>query len=261
MIQKVVEEVSKLFESLKKQETFVKGQKVEMVGEMINPKENISENVIVTIQVHSYIPHSSFGEPGEKHEERRKRKLKDKTGEWYYRDEIVTRYEMSPADKKFIYFNYVYFHLTAEQLNLLSGIPQPYIFRYIKAEKLKPIYEEIPKSERKTLIDFDKPFHLDPYPTRSEWKARREDLGLQNGENWRGTPVDENPGERRYGNGKTSAKKKLSKLNRKEARKKENIQKYNKNQNNRYGITEDHPEGTKDPYKEYRDSLEKKIKE
>jgi hypothetical protein len=236
-----------------------KSDKIEIIGVMEDNPSYEDKNVIMTVQVHPYKPHSEYGEPGKSYKEVRRKKVKDpKSKEWTYKDEEVTKYEMSRADKEFIYDSYVHYHLTAEQISILSDIPQPYIFRYIKHYKLKPQYEKTPRSKNKIDIDFDEPFHLDPFPSRSEWKARRETLGLKNGENWRNTSTDQNPGERQYGDGKTASKKNLAKLDRKEGKKRRNIQKFNKNQNNTYGISNQNPEGTKDPYKKRRESLRKK---
>lgn len=215
--------------------------------------------VMATVCVQEIRKRSDYGEKGEFYDSVRKRKVKNKeTGKWEYVTETVQRYRMSEGDKRFVHDMYVYSHLDGSQINLLSGIPQPYIYRYIKHYKLKPCYDKLKRSERKTTIDFTEPFELDPFPTASEWKARREEFGLKNGENWRNSPEGSNPGKKIYGSGKTSAKKKLSKLKRKEERKKRNIQKFNSHQNNRYGISEENPNGTKDPYKQYRESLERK---
>ena len=192
---------------------------------------------------------------------------------------------MSEADKKFVYVSYVYHHLNQRQISKLSGIPQPYVYRYIKHNKLKPKYQKTPKSERNIDLsiddfspfnnemtelresmglsndtdvttdykeqsveipddmDFTQDFHIDPYPTRSEWKVRREKLGLKNGENWRNTPYDENPGPRQYGDGSGVRRKKAAKQARKQKRRIKNIQKYNLHQNNRYKMTKENPQG------------------
>ena len=204
---------------------------------------------------------------------------------WITVEEPVNRYEMSEADMKFVYNAYTHWHLTARQMAKLSKIPEPYIVRYIKHKKMKPKHEKIDRKDKVQPLDlsgiadnpeqfqdiyleptidipdelgFKEPFHLDPFPTRSEWKVRREELGLKNGENWRGTALDENPGPRQYGDGSKSARRNLAKLARKEKRKKKNIQKFNLHQNNRYGMTMENPEGTKDPYKQRREMLERK---
>lgn len=243
-----------LFQIINKMEVNEKTGKIEIVGKL----KDEEERVLLTVQMHEVASHSDYGEPGEFYDSIRKRKIRDKDGKWTYVEEPIKRYRMSEADKRFIYDMYVYSHLDGAQINLLSGIPQPYIYRYIKHYKLKPNYDKIPKSKRKYTIDFTEPFELDPFPTASEWKARREEYGLKNGENWRNSPHNTNPGKKIYGNGKTSAKKKINKLKRKEERKKRNIQKFNSHQNNRYGITKENPIGTKDPYKQYRNSLEEK---
>lgn len=289
MVRKLLPNLTKLFNKIQYGEYVEKGHKIEIVGTYKN------KDVILTVQLHEFIPREKFGERGEFYQSTRKRKIK-KDRQWIYIDETVMRYRMSPGDKKFVYLMYVKYHLTQEQISMLSGIPQPYVFRYIKHMKLKPQHRKIPKSERKLQIkfnddkfefikksndeeteiifdqneevpeidldneeiDFEKDFNLDPFPTASEWKARREELGLKNGENWRNTPLDENPGPRQYGDGSKSARRNLAKLARKEKRKKKNINKFNSHQNNRYGIDAEHPEGTKDPYKQRREELLRK---
>lgn len=250
----LVDLVKEHFEEVNKVNTNHKTGKVEVVGKL---KDSPDKMVLFTAQVHDVASVEDYGEHGEFYDSQRKRKVK-KDGKWTYVTETVRRYRLSNAEKQFIFEMYVYSHLDGSQISLLSGIPQPYIYRFIKHHKLKPIYDDIPRSKRKTTIDFTEPFELDMYPTASEWKARREDYGLKNGENWRNSPFNSNPGKKIYGSGKTSAKRKLKKLERKEERKKRNIQKFNSHQNNRYGITKDNPNGTKDPYKQHRDSLEKK---
>lgn len=259
MLQRIVTEIDQLFREVVKQEMHKKGgDTFDITGTYWNPVKKRLETGIVTVSFHSFKPYKSFGQSGYFYPATRKRKVK-KDGVWTTIEEEIERYELSVADKQFIYHCYVHAHMTAQQIYFVSGIPQPYIYRYIKHCKLKPQYtrKPIPENE-KALEEINEPFHIDPYPTRSEWKARREELGLKNGENWRNTPFDENPGPKQYGSGKTSSKKKLSKLRRKEERKKRNIQKFNSHQNNRYGITPENPEGTKDPYKQYRESLERK---
>lgn len=262
MIQDVLDAVKNLFVKTDKLELNHKTNKFEIYGKTKDGYE------ILTVQAKHYLPYDQFGEHGYFYESKVKRKVRDKERNWIYIEEIVDRYRLSEGDMRFIYEMYVHGHLTAEQINLISGIPQPYIFRYIKHKKLKPIYTRIPRSEIKKRytaddkdeieIDFTEEFNIDPYPTRSEWKVRREELGLKNGENWRNSDIGSNPGPKKYGSGKTSAKKKLRKLERKEERKRRNIQKFNSHQNNRYGITEDNPEGVNDPYKKYRDDLTRK---
>lgn len=223
---------------------------------------------IITVQVKDCLLRDRFGMKGLFYDTTVKKKKKDENKNWVVVEEPIRRYQMSEGDKRFIYEMYVHGHLTGEQISLMSGIPQPYIYRYIKHKKLKPIYGRIPRSDVKKRytkedideipVDFTEEFNLDPFPNRAEWKARREELGLKNGENWRNSPLDSNPGPKIQGSGKTAAKKNLAKLERKERRKKERIQKFNSHQNNRYGITKDNPQGTKDPYKQYRESLERK---
>ena len=294
MVRQLLNNLISLFKNPTYGEYVEKGHKVEIVGNYTDKESGRDKNVILTVQLHEFIPHENFGEAGEFYESTRKRKIK-RDRQWTYVDETVTRYKMSPGDKKFVYLMYVKYHLTQEQISMLSGIPQPYVFRYIKHMKFKPQHRKIPKSERKiqikfsdngfefvkktdekfeiifdqneevpeidmdnTDIDFDKDFNLDPFPTASEWKARREELGLKNGENWRNSPLDENPGPRQYGDGSKSARRNLAKLERKEKRKKKNIRKFNSHQNNRYGIDAEHPDGTKDPYKQRREELIRK---
>lgn len=262
MVQNILDSLKGFFTEIQKLELNNKTNKFEIFGKT---EEGYK---IITVQTKDYIPYDEFGEHGYFYDSPVKRKVQNKDRKWIYVTETVKRYKMSEGDRRFVYEMYVHAHLTAEQINLLSGIPQPYIFRYIKHKKLKPIYGRIPRSEIKKgytaedlneiEIDFTEDFDLDPFPTRSEWKARREELGLKNGENWRNSPINSNPGEKKYGSGKTSAKKKLRKLERKEERKKRNIQKFNSHQNNRYGISKENPNGTKDPYKNYRESLLRK---
>ena len=249
------------------------------------------KDVICTVQLKHYIPREVYGEPGFFYEKERERKVRNPDRKWIIIKETVTYYELSEADKKFIYVNYVYNHLNQRQISKLSGIPQPYVYRYIKHMKLKPKYEKTPKSkrnidvldalrdalgldesvlvdsdtfeneERKVEltpddnldnegIDFEKDFHVDPYPTRSEWKVRREKLGLKNGENWRNhNDADGEIGPKQYGDGSTARRKKVAKQKRKEKRRIKNIQKFNLHQNNRYNMTEANPLGDKDKIK------------
>lgn len=237
-----------------------KANQLEMMGSSNN------NHFICTVEIHQFSPREEFGEGGHFYTKTRKRKVKDKeTKKWTYVEEEVTYYEMSEADMKFIYQAYVNDHLDQRQISRLSGIPQPYVYRYIKHKKLKPRYPKIEKTQR--IIDLlDKvhlegsdnykerftmsqrtvevpddseleAFRLDPHPTRSEWKVRREEYGLKNGENWRNSPMDENPGPKQYGDGSTVRRKKEAKLRRREERRKKNIRKFNLHQNNRYGMT------------------------
>lgn len=240
--------------------------------------------VIFTTQMKEYVPRDVYGEGGYFYEKERQRKVKE-NGQWIIKTDMVTYYELSPADKKFIYVNYVYNHLTQRQISKLSGVPQPYVFRYIKHMKLKPRYDktinvngEIVKATKKNRvqditsilgedvsnvpihldeelnhmnkcevdpnIDFEKPFHVKPYPNRSEWKVERENLGLKNAEDWRNhNYADGELKPKAYGDGSKSFRKKASKLERRERRRIRAIQKNNLHQNNRYNMTEENPEG------------------
>ena len=286
MIRLIMEKICNLLDSAADAEWFPRGEQIEVVGTL---KDNAGRprDVIMTVTLNHYIPKYVFGEGGYSYMGSRKRKIKDKeTKEWKIITEDVERYEMSEADMKFVYNSYVNCHLTQRQIAKLGDIPEPYVTRYIKHKKMKPRYPKVERSQRVQKINLEdmdiqstewypyydendtrgtipedfstEPFHLDPFPTASEWKARREDLGLKNGENWRNTPLDENPGPRQYGDGSKSARRNLAKLARKEKRKKKNINKFNSHQNNRYGITPDNPEGTKDPYKQRREELLRK---
>lgn len=262
MISEVLTVLKSLFDSVDQVEMNTKTKKFEMIGKT---KDGYK---IITAQERDCLPREQFGERGEFYDTTVKKKKKDNDKNWVIVEEPIRRYRMSEGDKRFVYEMYVHGHLTGEQINLMSKIPQPYIFRYIKHMKLKPIYGRVPRSRIKKRytkedideipVDFTEEFNLDPYPNRAEWKARREELGLKNGENWRNSPLDSNPGPKIQGSGKTASKKNLAKLRRKEERKKRNIQKFNARQNNRYGISEENPNGTKDPYKQYRESLLRK---
>lgn len=261
-----------------------KAHQVEFTGKLY--EDGRMKDMIVTIQAKHYIPRDVYGEAGHFYTRERKRKVRTKDRKWTYITEEVTMYELSEADKKFIYVSYVHHHLNQRQISVLSGIPQPYVYRYIKHMKLKPKYPEIKRSDRvKNVIkeifgdesedieiitdrvmataelpdekeepeeelpelpediDFQKPFHVDPYPTRSEWKVRREEYGLKNGEDWRNKPYDENPGAKIYGDGSTARRKKVAKQKRREKIRIKNIRKYNLHQNNRYNMTEENPDG------------------
>lgn len=264
MIKEFTKQLTQYFKSISNIEYTEKSHQTELIGTyMVDGKE---QDVICTVQMKHYIPRDVYGEPGYFYEKPRRRKVRDKDRNWIIINEIVKYYELSEADKKFIYVSYVHHHLNQRQISKLSGIPQPYIFRYIKHNKLKPKYHKIEKSKRyKTIneemgvpettlvftdiketpveipedMDFGEPFHLDPFPARSEWKVRREELGLKNGENWRNTSYDENPGPRQYGDGSKSRRKKEAKQKRREERRIRNIKKFNTHQNNRYGITDE----------------------
>ena len=300
MVRQLAKGMIEMFEKLTNVEYSERSHQVEFIGNYnVDGKD---KDVICTVQLKHYIPRDVYGEGGHFYDRSRQRLVRNKNRKWVTINETVTYYEMSEADKKFVYVSYVYHHLTQRQIAKLSGIPQPYVFRYIKHNKLKPKYDKTPKSERnitldtnsfepaqdlsllknymnlsestsimteldqlqadipddmnfdldvngieKSLeesdIDFDKPFHLDPYPCRSEWKVRGEELGLKNGENWRNTAYDENPGPKQYGDGSTVRRKKAAKQKRKLKRRIKNIRKFNLHQNNRYGMTEENPNG------------------
>ena len=183
-----------------------RGHLVEMEG-MLNGK-----HVILDVSLHTYVPRDNFGPGGKFYIKDRRRKVRakdrDENGKryWIFVDEKVEQYEMSPADQKFIYNAYVHWHLTARQISKVSGIPEPYIFRYIKHKKLKPKQEELPKDQRVQRIDLEDSYHLKesaleedlrpltdlnpegiedrnfrirPYNMRSEWKLLREDKGVK----------------------------------------------------------------------------------
>lgn len=300
MVRQLAKGMVELFEKLTNVEYSERSHQVEFIGNY--NVDGRDKDVICTVQLKHYIPRDVYGEAGHFYEKSRTRLVRNKNRKWVNVNETVTYYEMSEADKKFVYVSYVYHHLTQRQIAKLSGIPQPYVFRYIKHNKLKPKYDKTPKSLRNitldtenfepaqelsllknymglsdntnlmtelkeqeavldedmnfdlnvdeiekslevTDIDFEKPFHLDPFPSRSEWKVRREQLGLKNGENWRNTAYDENPGPKVYGDGSTVRRRKVAKQKRKMKRRIKNIQKFNLHQNNRYNMTESNPSG------------------
>ena len=300
MVRQLAKGMIEMFQKLTNVEYSERSHQVEFIGTYdVDGKD---KDVICTVQLKHYIPRDVYGEAGYFYEKPRQRRVRNKNRQWVTVNETVTYYEMSDADKKFVYVSYVYHHLTQRQIAKLSGIPQPYVFRYIKHNKLKPKYPKTIKSERnitldtvnlepaqelsllknymglsestnvitdlqessvefeddtnfdlnineieesleETNIDFEQPFHLDPYPNRGEWKVRREQYGLKNGENWRNTPYDVNPGPKQYGDGSTVRRKKAAKKARKEKRRIKNIQKFNLHQNNRYNMTKDNPNG------------------
>lgn len=274
MVRKLAKDVATLLMKISGAEYSERRHQVEYIGKMnVDGKE---KDVICTLQVKHYVPREVWGEPGHFYTKIRKRKVRDKNRQWTYVTEDVTYYEMSEADKKFVYTSYVYDHLDQRQISKLSGIPQPYVYRYIKHMKLKPKYPKTPKSKRNIDfmeelrndlgldsdvciydetkkepkvefpedIDFGKPFQVNPYPSRSEWKVRREELGLKNGENWRNhNDADGEITAKEYGDGSTARRKKESKHRRREERRRKNIKKYNLHQNNRYGMTKDNPDG------------------
>lgn len=283
MVREFAKGIVDLFRSISNAEYSERSHQVELIGKMDDENEK-SIDVICTIQLKHYIPRDVYGEAGYFYEKERKRKIRNANKDWITVADTVTYYEMSEADKKFVYVSYVYHHLDQRQISKLSGIPQPYVYRYIKHMKLKPKYENTPKSKRnieinlkdttdlKNLlngndtvslhdmknmivsigekpepmdesIDFKLDFHLDPFPSRSEWKLRREEYGLKNGENWRNTPYDQNPGPKQYGDGSKVQRRKNAKQERREKRRIKNIKKYNLHQNNRYGMTKENPDG------------------
>lgn len=280
MVRKLTKDLVQYFKNIAFAEYSERSHQVELVGTYFD--EGRDRDVICTVQLKHYIPRDVYGEAGFFYEKPRQRKVRDKNRQWIIINEVVKYYEMSEADKKFVYVSYVYHHLNQRQISKLSGIPQPYVYRYIKHNKLKPKYLKTPRSERnidldletftelkKSMglpestdvttnynevsveipedMDFTQDFHLDPYPTRSEWKVRRENLGLKNGENWRNTPYDENPGPRQYGDGSGVRRRKVAKQARKQKRRIKNIQKFNLHQNNRYKMTKDNPQGIFNP--------------
>ena len=300
MVRQLAKGILEFFERISNVEHSERSHQVELIGKYdVDGRE---KDVICTVQLKHYIPRDVYGEGGHFYDRHRQRLVRNKDRKWVTIDETKTYYEMSEADKKFVYVSYVYHHLTQRQIAKLSGIPQPYVFRYIKHNKLKPKYPKTVKSQRnvalnpenfepnqdlnllknymgltdttevmtefkesnvemdegmdfdldvnkieeslsETDIDFEQPFHLDPFPCRSEWKVRRAELGLKNGENWRNTPYDENPGPKVYGDGSTVRRRKVAKLARREKRRIKNIQKFNLHQNNRYQMTEENPTG------------------
>lgn len=317
--------------NIKSAEYARRSHEVEFVAQYYDETGQLKD-VVCSVTMKHYIPRDVYGEAGYTYEKERTRRVRDKNRKWHDITETVQYYELSEADKKFIYVSYVYHHLNQRQISKLSGIPQPYVFRYIKHMKLKPKYEKMTKSERykdaldylreslgldlnvelnipdyksskendpdevetvdidsefnelsKTEytpdeeelltavvvekksdkiveeaenpeelledadIDFEKPFHVDPYPCRSEWKVRREQLGLKNAEDWRNhNDADGELKPKEYGDGSTVRRRKIAKKKRKEKRRIKNIQKYNLHQNNRYNMTLENPEGDMD---------------
>ena len=268
MVKKFTKGIVGLFQSITHAEYSERSHQVELIGTYKN-EDNDCVDVICTVQLKHYIPRDVYGEGGYFYEKERKRKVRNSNREWVTVTDTVTYYEMSEADKKFVYVSYVYHHLNQRQISKLSGIPQPYVYRYIKHNKLKPKYSDTPKSKRNIVlkdfgldyntkfetsfiepaveladdIDLSDKFHIDLLSLRSEWKVRREEYGLKNGENWRNTAYDENPGPRQYGDGSKSKRKKVAKQKRREKRRIKNIQKYNLHQNNRYHMTKENPNG------------------
>lgn len=281
MLLQLAKDVGELLKNVSSAEYSKRTHRVEYVCQYYDSHGNLRD-CICDISLKHYIPRDVYGEAGFFYTKERTRRVRNKDRKWVDITEEVTYYELSEADKKFIYTSYVYHHLDQRQISKLSGIPQPYVFRYIKHNKLKPKYEKMTKKERnvdaldylrdelgldKSVIlasdevvsnasntstelpddiDFKKPFHVDPYPTRSEWKVRREKLGLKNANDWRNhNDADGEITPKEYGDGSTVRRRKTAKAKRKEKRKIKNIQKYNLHQNNRYGMTMENPEGDK----------------
>lgn len=278
MILQLAKDVGDLLFDITGAEYSKRSHQVEYVAKYYDESGKMKD-VVCTVQLKHYIPRDVYGEPGFFYEKERIRRVRNKDRKWVDIRETVRYYELSEADKKFIYVSYVYHHLNQRQISKLSEIPQPYVYRYIKHMKLKPKYDQMTKKERNIdalaylrdelglnrnvsidsdefgnneasnveiddSIDFEKPFHVDPYPTRSEWKVRREQLGLKNAEDWRNhNDADGEITAKEYGDGSTVRRRKAAKAKRKEKRKIKNIQKYNLHQNNRYGMTIENPEG------------------
>lgn len=385
MLIKITKDALKNVTDIDKIDLSERSHQVECVGKYNN------ENVFITTQVKPYLPRENFGPAGTLYNTTRKRQVKNsKTKQWETIEEPIERYDMSSADADYITKAYVEWHLNQKQISVISNIPQPYIYRYIKHMKLKPIYKKVSQvkhfedisiltipnsqeiidntmkewnhipipytpaaipgldntikgswlhqqyglpilnpmsavaitqdaySRRKHEIDssynaeyidnkcslhnieltigtngpdycpicdenirayyakfqensIDKPIidqakelidqtvkligedsliitedsvfikdnvpQLDPYPSRSEWKVRRQDLGLKNGENWRNTPIDENPGKVIQGDGSINRKAKEKKKEKQEIRRHKNIEKFNQCQHTRYSNT------------------------
>ena len=280
MILQLAKGVGDLLSNITGAEYSKRSHQVEYIAQYYDETGKLKD-VVCTLQMKHYIPREVYGEPGYFYEKERTRRVRNKDRKWVDITETVQYYEMSEADKKFIYTSYVYHHLNQRQISKLSGIPQPYVYRYIRHMKLKPKYEKMTKKERNVdaleylrdelglgnnvlvdsdefetaknmnieideNIDFEKPFHVDPYPSRSEWKVRREKLGLKNAEDWRNhNDADGELKPKEYGDGSTVRRRKTAKAKRKEKRRIKNIQKYNLHQNNRYGMTLENPEGDK----------------
>lgn len=269
MVKKFTKGIVDFFMYITHAEYSERSHQVELIGRYDDDENGKCVDVICTVQLKHYIPRDVYGKGGFFYEKERKRKVRNSDKQWITVTDTVTYYEMSEADKKFVYVSYVYHHLNQRQISKLSGIPQPYVYRYIKHNKLKPKYDNTPKSQRNIVlkdfgldsstkfettfkepnveipddINFKDNFHLDPFPSRSEWKVRREEYGLKNGENWRNTPYDQNPGPKQYGDGSKVQRRKNAKQERREKRRIKNIKKYNLHQNNRYGMTKENPDG------------------
>ena len=288
MIKRLAKDVGHLLLNISGAEYSERRHQVEYIGKYM--EDGKQKDVICTVQLKHYIPRDVYGEAGYFYEKPRKRKARDENRKWIVVEDVVTYYELSKADKKFIYVSYVHHHLDQRQISKLSGIPQPYVYRYIKHMKLKPKYSNTPKSQRNVDfleelrgeldldttvnmsdgtekieniiipddIDFDKSFHVNPYPNRAEWKVQREELGLKNGEDWRNhNDADGEITAKVYGDGSTVRRKKNAKLKRREERRRKNIKKFNLHQNNRYGMTVTNPEGTRHPKDKNKDNENK----
>lgn len=294
MLFQIAKYVGEKLKNIKSAEYSKRSHEVEFVAQYYDETGKLKD-VVCTVSLKHYIPRDVYGEAGYSYTKERIRRVRNKDRKWVDIKETVEMYELSEADKKFIYVSYVHHHLNQRQISKLSGIPQPYVYRYIKHMKLKPKYERMTKMERhvdaleylrdclgldtsvevsmpdmnkkigedeskaelpqnkiptdefdltETDIDFKKDFHVDPYPCRSEWKVRREQLGLKNAEDWRNhNDADGDIKPKEYGDGSTVRRRKTAKKKRKEKRRIKNIQKYNLHQNNRYNMTLDNPEG------------------
>jgi len=291
MVKQLAKDVIESIKKITSIEYSERSHQVEVVGKYDG------KDVIITLQVRHYIPREVYGEAGETKRIERPRRIKNEKRQWVDVTEKVNKYVLSSAEMKFITDSYVYKHLDQRQIHKLSGIPQPYVYRYIKHMKLKPIYRKTEKNKRNIRfspselrslfkvhetvdiictddksniageryidtdeiiddfqkmgilndvvveshpyhqeIDFSKPFNIDPHPSRSEWKPRREMYGLKNGENWRNSDTTVNPGPKIQGDGSTATKKKRPKLARREKRRIKNIDKFNQNQPTRYNV-------------------------
>lgn len=212
------------FDVIDSEEFLKKANSLETIGSM--PGED--RKTILTVKIQKFTPREVYGEAGYHHKVTIKRKVRDKDGNWIEIQEEEDRYVLSPADKEFIYRAYVFDHLDQRQISKVSGIPQPYVYRYIKHLKLKPKYSQDNTIPEDFNFNFNTPFDVDPYPKRSEWKCRREALGLKNGEDWRNHNASTgNVTARQYGDGSTNSRKKKRKKERKEIRHQNNVKKFN----------------------------------
>ena len=140
MVRQLAKGILEFFERISNVEYSERSHQVELIGKYdVDGRE---KDVICTVQLKHYIPRDVYGEGGHFYDRHRQRLVRNKDRKWVTIDETKTYYEMSEADKKFVYVSYVYHHLTQRQIAKLSGIPQPYVFRYIKHNKLKPKYSK-----------------------------------------------------------------------------------------------------------------------